>query len=63
VVGHQGHRDKWASRPSPTSKAARRGDHLRGPPELQKRPDGLPGFKKNYDLDFHGSNRWDAVGR
>jgi osmoprotectant transport system substrate-binding protein len=33
-----------------------------GPPELQKRPDGLPGFKKNYNCVFGSFKSLDAGG-
>jgi osmoprotectant transport system substrate-binding protein len=33
-----------------------------GPPELQKRPDGLPGFKKNYNCVFGTFKSLDAGG-
>jgi osmoprotectant transport system substrate-binding protein len=33
-----------------------------GPPEIQKRPDGLPGFKKNYGIEFKEFKSLDAGG-
>jgi osmoprotectant transport system substrate-binding protein len=33
-----------------------------GPPEIQRRADGLPGFKKNYDLAFKEFKALDAGG-
>ena len=33
-----------------------------GPPEIQTRPDGLPGFKKNYDVTFGSFKALDAGG-
>jgi osmoprotectant transport system substrate-binding protein len=33
-----------------------------GPPEIQRRADGLPGFKKNYNLEFKDFKSLDAGG-
>ena len=44
--------DKWSLK-SITDLKAHAGEAIfGGPPEIANRPDGLPGFKKNYDLEF-----------
>ena len=54
--------DSWGLK-SITDLAPHAGDVIfGGPPEIQRRPDGLPGFKKNYNLEFKDFKSLDAGG-
>jgi osmoprotectant transport system substrate-binding protein len=54
--------DKWSLKSIADLKAHVGEVTFGGAPEFQKRPDGLPGLKKNYDLDFAGYKSLDAGG-
>jgi osmoprotectant transport system substrate-binding protein len=54
--------DSWGLK-SITDLAPHAGDVIfGGPPEIQRRPDGLPGFKKNYNFEFKDFKSLDAGG-
>ncbi|HEU5473757.1 MAG TPA: ABC transporter substrate-binding protein [Actinophytocola sp.] len=44
--------DRWSLKSIEDLKAHAGEVIFGGPPEIANRPDGLPGFKKNYDLEF-----------
>lgn len=54
--------DKWNLKSISDLKAHEKEIIFGGPPEIQRRPDGLPGFKKNYDLEFKEFKALDAGG-
>jgi osmoprotectant transport system substrate-binding protein len=54
--------DKWSLKSIADLKAHEGEVIFGGPPEIQRRPDGLPGFKKNYDLTFKEFRALDAGG-
>ncbi|MFL6144489.1 MAG: ABC transporter substrate-binding protein [Labedaea sp.] len=54
--------DKWSLKSIADLKAHAAEAIFGGPPEIQRRPDGLPGFKKNYDLEFKEFKSLDAGG-
>jgi osmoprotectant transport system substrate-binding protein len=54
--------DKWSLK-SISDLAPHAGDVIfGGPPEIQRRADGLPGFKKNYNIEFKDFKSLDAGG-
>jgi osmoprotectant transport system substrate-binding protein len=54
--------DSWGLK-SITDLAPHAGDVIfGGPPEIQRRADGLPGFKKNYNIEFKDFKSLDAGG-
>jgi osmoprotectant transport system substrate-binding protein len=54
--------DKWSLKSIADLKAHEGEVVFGGPPEIQRRADGLPGFKKNYDLQFKEFKALDAGG-
>jgi osmoprotectant transport system substrate-binding protein len=54
--------DKWSLKSIADLKAHAGEVVFGGPTEIQKRPDGLPGFKKNYDIEFKEFKSLDAGG-
>lgn len=54
--------DKWSLKSISDLKAHEKEVTFGGPPEIQKRADGLPGFKKNYDIEFREFKSLDAGG-
>jgi osmoprotectant transport system substrate-binding protein len=54
--------DKWSLKAISDLKAHGGETVFGGPPEIQRRADGLPGFKKNYDLEFKEFKALDAGG-
>jgi osmoprotectant transport system substrate-binding protein len=54
--------DKWSLKSISDLKAHAGEVTFGGPPEIQRRPDGLPGFKKNYDIEFKDFKALDAGG-
>jgi osmoprotectant transport system substrate-binding protein len=54
--------DKWSLKSIADLKSHEKEITFGGPPEIQRRADGLPGFKKNYDLEFREFKALDAGG-
>ena len=54
--------DKWSLKSIADLKSHAGEVTFGGPPEIQRRPDGLPGFKKNYDIEFKEFKSLDAGG-
>jgi len=54
--------DKWSLKSITDLKAHAGEVTFGGPPEIANRPDGLPGFKKNYDIEFKDFKALDAGG-
>lgn len=54
--------DKWSLKSIADLKAHQAEVTFGGPPEIQRRPDGLPGFKKTYDIEFKDFKALDAGG-
>lgn len=54
--------DRWSLKSIADLKAHQGEIIFGGPPEIQRRADGLPGFKKNYDLEFKEFKALDAGG-
>lgn len=54
--------DKWSLKSISDLKSHEKEVTFGGPPEIQRRADGLPGFKKNYDLEFKEFKALDAGG-
>lgn len=54
--------DKWSLKSISDLKSHENEIIFGGPPEIQRRADGLPGFKKNYDLQFKEFKALDAGG-
>lgn len=54
--------DKWSLKSIADLKAHEKEVVFGGPPEIVRRADGLPGFKKNYDLEFKEFKALDAGG-
>ncbi len=54
--------DKWSLKSISDLKAHAGEVTFGGPPEIQRRADGLPGFKKNYDIEFKDFKALDAGG-
>ncbi|HET9143198.1 ABC transporter substrate-binding protein [Actinophytocola sp.] len=54
--------DKWSLKSIEDLKAHAGEAIFGGPPEIANRPDGLPGFKKNYGLEFKEFKPLDAGG-
>lgn len=54
--------DKWGLKSIEDLKPHEQEIIFGGPPEIQRRADGLPGFKKNYDLEFKEFKALDAGG-
>jgi osmoprotectant transport system substrate-binding protein len=54
--------DRWSLKSIEDLKAHANEVTFGGPPEIGNRPDGLPGFKKNYGLEFAGFKALDAGG-
>lgn len=54
--------DKWSLKSISDLKSHEKEVIFGGPPEIQRRPDGLPGFKKNYDIEFKEFKALDAGG-
>jgi osmoprotectant transport system substrate-binding protein len=54
--------DKWSLKSIADLKAHAGEVIFGGPPEILKRPDGIPGFKKNYEIEFKEFKSLDAGG-
>src|SRR2546429_270490 len=54
--------DKWSMKSISDLKAHAGEVIFGGPPEIQRRADGLPGFKKNYDIEVKDFKALDARG-
>ena len=54
--------DKWSLKSISDLKSHENEVTFGGPPEIQRRADGLPGFKKTYDIQFREFKALDAGG-